>query len=245
MEQGFRASPLFHCQSSRNRKRCSGEGASSSRGEAALRNPHFKEGKEGFLGRVGSDLRGSSVTNSPSSPEIRGKGLNFEGICEMPGVENLEVCLYSPSQPPESSFILSCGLALPLPSPSGPDLPSSVSLSQSPMENRVISKIFSKKDVGTFYQKYVGILVRDEEETQFALSNQLSESFNPSKSKPSLPKEVSNLVTGSQGDTVVSPSGEFQINGLSPRKMAKVREVLSSLDIKVYSRRKNRWSTGI
>ena len=69
--------------------------------------------------------------------------------------------------------------------------------------------------------------------------------FNPSKSKPSLPKEVSNLVTGSQGDTVVSPSGEFQINGLSPRKMAKVREVLSSLDIKVYSRRKSRWSTGI
>ena len=62
--------------------------------------------------------------------------------------------------------------ALPLLSPSGLDLPSSVSLSQSPMENRVISEIFSKKDVvGTFYQKYVGIPVRDEEETQFALSN--------------------------------------------------------------------------
>ena len=67
----------------------------------------------------------------------------------------------------------------------------------------------------------------------------MSKRFNPSKSKPSLPKEVSNLVTGSQGDTVVSPSGEFQIDGLSLGKMAKVREVLSSLDIKVCSKRKN------
>ena len=114
------------------------------------------------------------------------------------------------------------------------------------MENRVISEFFSKKDVvGTFYQKYVGIPIRDEGETELALSNQMSESFNPSKSKPSLPKEVSNLVTGSQGDTVVSLLGEFQIDGLSPKKMAKVREVLSSLEIKVYSKRKNKWSTGI
>ena len=207
-----------------------------------MRNPHFEEDKEGSLGQVGSDLRDSSVTDSPSSPEIRGKGLNFEGICEMSGVENLEVSLYSPFQPPEYSSIPSYGLALPLPSPSGPDLPSSVSLSQPPMENRVISEIFSKKDVGTFYQNYVGI-VRDEEENQFALSNQLSKCFTPNKSKPNSPKENSNLVTGSQGDTMVS--GEFHIDGMSPRKMAKVREVLSSLEIKVYSRTKNRWSTGI
>ena len=40
-----------------------------------------------------------------------------------------------------------------------------------------------------------------------------------------------------------SPLGEFQIEGLSPRKMAKVREVLKTLDIKVYSRRK--CSTGL
>ena len=128
MERGFRASPLFYCQSARNRKRCSGEGTSSSRGKAVEHNPHFEEDKEGFLGRVGSDLRGLSVTDSPSSPGIRGKGLNFEGICETLGVENLEVCLYSPFQPPEYSSIPSCGLALPLPSHSGPDLPSSVSL---------------------------------------------------------------------------------------------------------------------
>ena len=192
---------------------------------------------------MGSDLRGSSITDSPSSPEIRGKGLIFEGICEIPRMEDSEVCLSSPSQPPESSSIPSCNLALPLSSPSGPDLPSSASLSQSPIENQVISEIFSKKDVGTFYQNYIGIPIRDEEENQFALSNQLSKCFTSNKSKPSLPKENSNLVTDSQGDTLVSPSGEFHIDGLSPRKMAKVREVLCSLDIKVYSRRKNSCST--
>ena len=94
-----------------------------------MRDPHFEEDKEGFLGRVGSDLRGLSVTDSPSSPGIRGKGLNFEGICETLGVENLEVCLFSPSQPPESSSIPSYVLTLPLSSPSGPDLTSSVFLS--------------------------------------------------------------------------------------------------------------------
>ena len=157
----------------------------------------------------------------------------------MPVVENLEVCLSSLSQSPESSSTPSCGLALPMSSPFGPDLPSSVSHSQSPMENRVISEFFLKKDVvGTFYQKYDGNPVCDEAEVQFASSNLMFESVNPSKSKPILPKEVSNLVTVSQG-------GEFQIDGLSPRKMDKVREVLSSLDIKVYSRRKSRCSTSI
>ena len=192
---------------------------------------------------MGSDLRGSSVTDLPSIPKIRGKGLIFEGICEIPRAKNMEVCLPFPSQPPESSSFPSCSLKLPFPSPSGPHLPSSVSLSQSPMENQVTSKIFSEKGiVGTFYQKYVGILVCDEEENQCALSNQLSESFTPRKSKPSLAKD-SNLLSGSQGDTVVSSSGSFLIDGLSPRKMAKVREVLCSLDIKVYSRRKNSGST--
>ena len=158
----------------------------------------------------------------PSISEIRGKRLIFEGICETLGVENMEVCLPFPSQPPESSSFPSCSLELPLPSPFGPHLLSSVSLSQSPRENQVTSEIFFEKGVGTFYQKYVGILVRDEEENQCALSNQLSESFTHRKSKPSSPKEDSNLMTGSQGNTMVSPSGEFLIDGLSPRKMAKV-----------------------
>lgn len=73
----------------------------------------------------------------------------------------------------------------------------------------------------------------------------MPEGFNPIKSKPILPNEVSNLVTISQGVAVVSPMGEFQIEGLSPRKMAKVHKVLSSLDIKVNSKRKSRCSTSI
>ena len=73
-----------------------GEGASSSRDEEAMRDlqvrkPFFEEGREGLLGRVGSDLRGSSVTLLPSNPEIRGKGINFSVICGMLVAENLEV----------------------------------------------------------------------------------------------------------------------------------------------------------
>ncbi|RVW40762.1 hypothetical protein CK203_080675 [Vitis vinifera] len=132
MERGFRASPLFRCHLSRNPKRCSGEGTSSSRGEAYLHNPHFEEDKEGVLGRVGSDFRGSSVTDSPSSPPLRG----FAKFREWE--------------------TWSCPSVLP-----------------------------------------------------------------PNKSKPKLPKEDSNLVTGSQGDTVVSLSGEFYIDGLSPGRWLK------------------------
>ena len=68
LERGFSASPLIYCQSSRIQKQCSGEGTSLSKGEVALRKPYFEEDKEGFLGRVGSDLRGSSVTVLPSNP---------------------------------------------------------------------------------------------------------------------------------------------------------------------------------
>ena len=92
--------------------------------------------------------------------------------------------------------------------------------------------------------KYVDIPVRDEEKNQCALSNQMTKSFTHRKSNVSSHKEDSNLLLGSQGDTEVSPSGDLLIDGLSPRKMAKVREVLCSLDIKVYSRRKNSGSTG-
>ena len=57
----------------------------------------------------------------------------------------MEVCQPSPSQPPESSSFPSCSLESPLSSPSGPHLPNSVSLSQSPTENQVISKFFFLK----------------------------------------------------------------------------------------------------
>ena len=208
--------------------------------------PYNNENREGFMGHVGFDHRGSSDTVFPSSPVIRGKGLSFMGTCGMLVVENLEVSSSLPSQSPLSSFPPSCGLTLPFLSPSVPILPSSVIQSQCPMENQEISEIFSKKDdVDTLCQMSIGNPNLDVVESQFAYLNQMPEGFNPLKSKPNLPNEVSNLVTVSQGDVEFSPVGKFQIEGFSLRKMAKVHEFLSSLDIKVYSRRKNRFSTSI
>ena len=128
-------------------------------------------------------------------------------------------------------------------SPSGPHLPNLVPLSQSPIENQVISKKNSEKGVVDSL-KYVDILVCVEEENQCALSNQMTESFTHRKSNVRSHKEDSNLLLGSQGDTELSPSGDLHIDGLSPRKIAKVRDVLCFLDIKVYSKRKNRGPTG-
>ena len=77
---------------------------------------------------------------------------------------------------------------------------------------------------------------------QLASLNLLSESFKSFKTKPSTPLGAPNLVIVSQGDAEFPPMGGFQIEGLSPNKMAKVCEILSSLDIKVYSRGKNIFS---
>ena len=132
MERGIRESPLFRYLLSRKFKSCSREETSTSRGGADSRNSHLKEDIEGFTGRVGYDPRGSSVTDLPFIPRIKGKGLIFEGNCEILGVENMEVCQPFSSQPPESSSFPSCSLEMPLPSPSGPHLPNLVSLSQSP-----------------------------------------------------------------------------------------------------------------
>ena len=160
--------------------------------------------------------------------------------------ENLEVSSFSPSQSSLSTFPPSCGLALPPLSPSIPVLPNSVIQSQYPMKNRVTFEIFSKKnDVDTLCQVSVGNPNLDDVESQFALLNQMPKGFNPLKSMPNMPNDVPNLVTVSQGEAKFFSLGEFQIEGLSPKKMAKVHEVLSSLNIKVYSRRKNRFSTCI
>ena len=114
------------------------------------------------------------------------------------------------------------------------------------MENQVNSEFFFKKDddvsVG---QTSVGIPNIVMEVIQPAFPYQMIECVNPFLPKPISPIKASNLVTVNQGVTAGSPLGEFQIEGLSPRKMAKVREVLKSLDIKVYSRRKSRYSTGL
>ncbi|RVW28235.1 hypothetical protein CK203_083666 [Vitis vinifera] len=125
-------------------KWCSGEGTPLSRGEAALRNPHFEEDIEGFLGRVESDLR------------VHQSRIHL---------------LVQKSKPPESSSIPSCGLALPLPNV-----------------------------VGTVFQNYVGIPVRDEEEKTVCFINQMSESFTPSNLNPACLRRFSNLVTGGRTD---------------------------------------------
>ena len=140
----------------------------------------------------------------------------------------MEVCQPSLSQPPESPSIPSCSPDSPLKNPSGPILPNSVSLPQDPSENQGISKFFFEKS-GVDYLNHGDSPDRVEEENQCALSNQMSESCTPKDSIVRSHKEV---------------SGDFLIDGLSPRKMAKVREVLCSLDIKVYSRRKSRGPTG-
>ena len=116
----------------------------------------------------------------------------------------------------------------PLTNPSGPILPNSVPLSQSPTENQGISKIFYEKG-GVDYLNHGDIPDRVEVENQGALSNQMTESCTPKDSIVRSHKEVSD---------------DFLIDGLSPGKMAKVREVLGSLDIKVYSRRKSRGPLG-
>ncbi|RVW38709.1 hypothetical protein CK203_077488 [Vitis vinifera] len=101
-------------------------------------------------------------------------------------------------------------------------------LSQSPTEDQGISKFFYEKG-GVDYLNHGDIPVRVEGENQCALSNQITESCTPKDSIVRSHKEV---------------SGDFLIDGLSPGKMAKVREVLGSLDIKVYSRRKSRGPSG-
>ncbi|RVW77863.1 hypothetical protein CK203_054361 [Vitis vinifera] len=177
LERGFSASLLIFCQSSRMRKRCLGEGASSSRGEVALRKPSFDETKKDFWAKWGPIIM----------------------------VHQSRSCLLSQkSESPLSSLPPSCGLALSFMSPSVPDLPSSVIQSQFPMENRS------------------------------PYPNQLPREFNPIMYKPNLPNEVSNLITVSQGDVVVSPSGKFQKEvgiGLGSRKKRRVVKNFLRLEI--------------
>ena len=105
--------------------------------------------------------------------------------------------------------------------------------------------MFSKtNDNGALCQDLVGNPNLDVEESQLACLNQMFEGINSLKTLPSMPIEAPNLVTDCPIEVEFSSFGGLQI-GLSPSKMARVREFLSSLDIKVYSRQKNKFSTGI
>ncbi|RVW90267.1 hypothetical protein CK203_036714 [Vitis vinifera] len=125
---------------------------------------------EGFLGRVGSDSRGSAAMVKPSSPETRGKGPSLMGNCVPRVAENLEC-------------------------PSTPMSPESSSQSLAPMENRP------------------------------ACPYQMSESVSSLSANLRSPCKESSKATVHLGGIAGSPSGEFQIEGLSPRKMAKGHKV--------------------
>ncbi|KAJ9682271.1 hypothetical protein PVL29_018244 [Vitis rotundifolia] len=241
--RGPRASPHFSRRFPRLREFRLGERASTSRNKVATNIFSSVEGKEGLLGRQRSDFRGSAVLVLPFTPKIRGKRLRFLGNCGLSVAENLEVIPSSPSQSLSSLFLPSCGLIPSFVSPSAPNILNSDFQSLAPLENRVNSVILLKNDDdGTVGQNSVGIPNLEMVENQIAYPNQSTESVNPLSPKTIPP---SNLATVSQGVTVGSPLGEFQIEGLSPRKMAKVHEVLKTLDIKVYSRRKSRCSSGL
>ncbi|RVW89628.1 hypothetical protein CK203_036367 [Vitis vinifera] len=117
LERRFSASPLTFSRSSGFRKSCSGERASSRRGDmdnqqrSSLKASRHSKGKEklhkssnvedravseGFGGFVHRD---SSVMVFPSNPVIREKGLNSVGTCGMMVVENIELaCLNQMSE---------------------------------------------------------------------------------------------------------------------------------------------------
>ncbi|RVW48808.1 hypothetical protein CK203_104316 [Vitis vinifera] len=111
----------------------SGEKASLLRKEADLKNSSSDEDMEGFLGRVGSDPRGSAVMVKPSSPETRGKGPNLLGNCGSMVAEILEVTpsLFQSTQPyiPPSS-----GFTKPLMNPSVPILSNDAFEGQIPVD---------------------------------------------------------------------------------------------------------------
>ncbi|RVW30349.1 hypothetical protein CK203_103735 [Vitis vinifera] len=198
-----RVNPLSRCPLSGN---LSKEDTSASRVEV----------KGGLTGRVGLILVAIQSWVHLLNSINRGKGLIFEGFCEVPGAKNLEVCQPSSSQPPESPSFPSCSPDSPLMNPSGPILPNSVPLPQSPTENQGISKKICEKG-GVDYLNHGDIPDRVEEENQCALSNQMTESYNPKDSIVRSHKEV---------------SGDFLIDGLSPGKMAKVREYYALLTLR-------------
>eukprot|EP00261_Vitis_vinifera_P033060 XP_019074303.1 PREDICTED: uncharacterized protein LOC109122251 [Vitis vinifera] len=250
--RGLNASPLFSPCLSRPRKENIGERDSATRKEADLEMFSSNEDMEGSLGRVGSDSRGSAAMVKPSSLETRGKGPSLMGNCVPRVAENLEVTpsFFNSIHPfiPSSSGFSNSLLNPPvhIQCPSTPMSPDSSSQSLAPMENRVKSKFFSKKgnDEGHFPVD-IPSLEMETEVIQPADPYQMSESANSLSANLRLPCKESSKATVHLGGIAGSPSGEFQIEGLSPRKMAKVREVLKTLDIKVYSRRKSRCSTGL
>ena len=93
-------------------------------------------------------------------------------------------------------------------------LPSSVLLSQSPTEFRVVSKIISKKnDDDALSKDFVGNPNLDAVESL----NQLFEGINSFKTLPNMPIEAPNLVTECPVEVEFSSLGGFQIESFSQK----------------------------
>ena len=194
-----------------------------SKGNEKMRNIAKGEDEAGFKGFVGCSHSESLVMDHISYPATKEKWLNFEGYCGMMEVEIFKVSSHHFSQPSLPFHSPFSGVAPPYPSPSALNLSISGFQSQFPTKNRVLSEIFSKKDdVGAYRHGSVGIPNHDDEVPQLARLNLLSESFNYDKTKPSSPHGAPILGIVSQGDTKFSQMDGFQIEGLSPSKMAKV-----------------------
>ncbi|RVW89552.1 LINE-1 retrotransposable element ORF2 protein [Vitis vinifera] len=196
-----------------------GERASAPRKEKISNNASSDEDMEGFLGRVESDPRGSAVMGMPSSPVTRGKGPNLLGNCGSMVAESLEVTPYL-FQSTQQHIPSSSGLTNSLLNPS-------VSI---PSPSTPLLPVSASQSLAPTENRKMEVI-------QPACPNQMCESVNP--------LSASSEAAVNLGGIAGSPKGEFQIEGLSPRRMAKVCEVLKSLDIKVYSRRKSRCSTGL
>ena len=105
--------------------------------------------------------------------------------------------------------------------------------------------ISKKNDDGALCEDFVGNPNLDVVESQLACLNQMFEGINSLKTLPNMPFDAPNLVIECLVEAKFSSLSGFQMEGLSPNKMARVHVVLSSMDIKVYSKRKNRLSTSI
>ena len=126
-----------------------------------------------------------------------------------------------------------------------PDSSISAFHSQFPMKNRVLTEnCLKKRDDGAHRLGYVGNPNYDGVVSQVAGMNLMSESLNYDMTNSRSSLGIPIMGAASKGVSDFSQTSGFHIEGLSPSKMAKVCEVLSSLDIKVYSRRKNRIAIG-
>ena len=136
-------------------------------------------------------------------------------------------------------------MAPPHQSPFEPDSSISAFHSQFPMKNRVLTEnCLKKRDDGDHRLGYAGNPNQNGVVSQMDGTNLMSESLNYDMTNSSSPHGVPIMGAVSKGVSDFSQTSGFHIEGLSPSKMAKVCEVLSSLDIKVYSRRKNRIAIG-